>query len=140
MRLLGSFAALDPVFLAFIPDILAQKDLRRAASFVVFGFGAGGFSPGLSGLAALYEARPLAFKPPFSDFPSFLVHAGDLATEHRYLSNFGQRQHGKVVYPTTRGQDTFRRHKQTICKRSSARRCVQLQQRNARGAVQTELN
>jgi hypothetical protein len=36
-----------------IPDILAQNDLRRAASFDVFGFGAGGFRPGLPGLALL---------------------------------------------------------------------------------------
>jgi hypothetical protein len=36
-----------------IPDILAQKDFRRAASFLVFGFGAGGFKPGLPGLALL---------------------------------------------------------------------------------------
>ena len=36
-----------------IPDILAQKDLRLAASFFVFGCGAGGFSPGLPGLARL---------------------------------------------------------------------------------------
>jgi len=36
-----------------IPDILAQKDLRRPASFLVFGFGAGGFNPGFPGLAAL---------------------------------------------------------------------------------------
>lgn len=137
MRLLGSFAALDPVFLAFMPDILAQNDLRRAASFVVFGFGAGGFRFIPSALA---EARPLAFKPPLGFLPSFLVHAGDLATEHRYLSNFGQRQHGKVVYTATRSQDALRRHKQTIRKRSSACRCVQLQQRNARRAIQVELN
>jgi hypothetical protein len=36
-----------------IPDILAQNDLRRAASFLVFGFGAGGFKPGLPGFARL---------------------------------------------------------------------------------------
>ena len=137
MRLLGSFAALDPVFLAFMPDILAQNDLRRAASFVVFGFGAGGFRFIPSALA---DARPLAFKPPLGFLPSFLVHAGDLATEHRYLSNFGQRQHGKVVYTATRSQDALRRHKKTIRKRSSACRCVQLQQRNARRAIQVELN
>jgi hypothetical protein len=27
----------------------------------------------------LAEARPLAFKPPFGFFPSFLCHAGDFA-------------------------------------------------------------
>ena len=65
-----------------IPDILAQNDLRRAASFFVLGFGAGGFSPGLPGLARLYEARPLAFKPPAGFFPSFRCQAGDLAIDH----------------------------------------------------------
>jgi hypothetical protein len=32
----------------------------------------------------LYEARPLEFKPPFSDLPSLRCHAGDLAIEHRH--------------------------------------------------------
>jgi hypothetical protein len=36
-----------------IPDILAQKDRRLPASFSVFGWGAGGFSPGFPGFAAL---------------------------------------------------------------------------------------
>jgi hypothetical protein len=36
-----------------IPDILAQKDFLRAASLGVFGLGAGGFNPGLPGLALL---------------------------------------------------------------------------------------
>ena len=31
---------------------------------------------------AFAEALPLAFKPPSGFFPSFLVHAGDLAIEH----------------------------------------------------------
>jgi len=121
MRLLGSFAALDPVFLAFIPDILAQKDLRRAASFVVFGFGAGGFRFIPSALA---DARPLAFKPPLGFLPSFLVHAGDLATEHRHVSNFRQRKNRKVVYTITRSQNTLRWDKQTVSKRRSTRRRV----------------
>jgi hypothetical protein len=44
----------DSVFIGpGIPDILAQKDLRRAASFSVFGFGAGAFSPGFPGFALL---------------------------------------------------------------------------------------
>jgi hypothetical protein len=33
----------------------------------------------------LAEARPLAFKPPFGFLPSFRVHAGDLAIEHRAM-------------------------------------------------------
>lgn len=41
--LLGSFAVLDDVFFAFMPDIRAQKEARRPASAFVFGFGAGGF-------------------------------------------------------------------------------------------------
>ena len=53
MRLFGSFLAFSPVNLAFIPDIRAQNDLRRAASLSVLGFGAGGFNPGFPGLAAL---------------------------------------------------------------------------------------
>jgi len=36
-----------------IPDILAQKERRLPASFSVFGCGAGGFSPGFPGFAAL---------------------------------------------------------------------------------------
>jgi hypothetical protein len=36
-----------------IPDILAQNDFRRAASFFVLGLGAGGFKPGLPGFARL---------------------------------------------------------------------------------------
>ncbi len=36
-----------------IPDIRAQKLALRPASSLVFGFGAGGFSPGLPGLALL---------------------------------------------------------------------------------------
>jgi hypothetical protein len=67
-----------------IPDILAQKDLRRAASLGVLGLGAGGLRPGFPGLAALYEALPLAFKPPAGFFPSLRCHAGDLAIEHHH--------------------------------------------------------
>jgi hypothetical protein len=36
-----------------IPDILAQKETRRPLSFSVLGCGAGGFKPGLPGLALL---------------------------------------------------------------------------------------
>jgi len=43
IRLLGSFAVLADVFTRFMPSIRAQNDLRRAASFGVFGLGAGGF-------------------------------------------------------------------------------------------------
>ena len=74
MRLSGSFAVLAEVNFFFMPDILAQNDFLRLPPS-----GCGAFSPGLSGLAALYEALPLAFKPPFSALPSFRVHAGDLA-------------------------------------------------------------
>lgn len=41
--------------------ILAQNDFLRAASFFVFGFGAGALS--LLPVARLYLARPLAVKP-----------------------------------------------------------------------------
>ena len=106
MRLLGSFAALDPVFLAFIPDILAQKDLRRAASFVVFGFGAGGFRFIPSALA---DARPLAFKPPLGFFPSFLVHAGDLA-----IVNLRRVYPRHVPVDTTLSEHPFTRNKRGV--------------------------
>jgi hypothetical protein len=46
-------AVLALVSFDFMPDILAQKDFRRAASLSVFGFGAGAFNPGFSGLALL---------------------------------------------------------------------------------------
>jgi hypothetical protein len=71
MRLSGSFAVLAEVNFFFIPDILAQNDFLRLPPS-----GCGAFNPGLPGLAALYEALPLAFKPPFSDLPSLRVHAG----------------------------------------------------------------
>ena len=59
-----------------IPDILAQNDVRRLASFSVFGCGAGGFRFIPCFLAL---ARPLAFKPPLGFLPSLRVHAGVLA-------------------------------------------------------------
>ena len=62
IRLLGSLAVLDEVFLAFMPDIRAQKEARRPASAFVFGFGAGGFK--LAPVVRLKCARPAAFKPP----------------------------------------------------------------------------
>ena len=50
-RLLGSLAADGNIFIW--PAERAQNDFRRAASFSVLGLGAGGFNPGLPGLAAL---------------------------------------------------------------------------------------
>jgi hypothetical protein len=62
-----------------IPDILAQKDLRRAASlgdfFACFA-DTGGFN--VPPVSALYDARPLAFKPPLGFLPSLRCHAGVL--------------------------------------------------------------
>jgi len=52
MREFGSFAV-SGFASFFIPVILEQNDFRLAASFSVLGFGAGGFSPGLPGLALL---------------------------------------------------------------------------------------
>ena len=78
MRLFGSFAVLADVNFFFIPDIRAQNDF-----FLAPPSGCGAFRPGFPGFAALYEARPLAFKPPFSDLPSLRCHAGVLAIEHR---------------------------------------------------------
>jgi hypothetical protein len=74
---LGSLAVFLLVSFFFIPDILAQNDFLRAPPS-----GWGRFRPGLPGLAALYEARPLAFKPPFGFFPSARCHAGVFAMCH----------------------------------------------------------
>ncbi len=52
-----------------MPDILAQKDLRRAASFFVLGLGAGAFK--LEPVSLLYFARPLAVSPAPFDTGSF---------------------------------------------------------------------
>jgi len=74
MRLFGSLAVLALVSFFFMPDILAQND-----AFLGPPSGCGAFSPGFPGFALLYEARPLALRPPASDLPSLRVHAGDLA-------------------------------------------------------------
>jgi hypothetical protein len=71
MRESGSLAVFALVSFFFIPPILAQKESRRDPPS---GWGAFKFMP-----CAFAEARPLAFKPPFSDLPSFLCHAGLLA-------------------------------------------------------------
>lgn len=73
MRELGSFFFSEPVILAFMPFMRAQNDFLRAASFSLFGFGAGAlrFPP----CALLYEALPLAFNPPLGFLPSLRVHA-----------------------------------------------------------------
>ena len=71
MRESGSLAVFAEVSFDFIPSILAQKEsLREPPS----GWGGFKFMP-----CFLAEARPLAFNPPLGFFPSFLVHAGDLA-------------------------------------------------------------
>jgi hypothetical protein len=75
----GSLAVLLEVFLAFIPHIRPQKDLRLAADLgdlAASAFLTGGlrFIP-----AALAEARPFAFRPPFGFLPSALCHAGVFA-------------------------------------------------------------
>jgi hypothetical protein len=44
-----------------MPDIRAQKDLRRAASFFVLGLGAGALR--LAPVLLLYLARPFAVRP-----------------------------------------------------------------------------
>jgi hypothetical protein len=78
IRLLGSLAVLEEVSFFFMPSIRAQNDF-----FLGPPSGCGALSPGFPGLAALYEALPLAFKPPFGFLPSLRCHAGDLAIEHR---------------------------------------------------------
>jgi hypothetical protein len=62
MRLFGSLAVLLDVFLAFMPDIRAQKDFRLAASLGVFGSGAGGLR--LAPVVFLKYARPAELRPP----------------------------------------------------------------------------
>ena len=52
-----------------IPDILAQKDLRRPASALVLGLGAGAFS--FDPVALLYLALPLAVRPAPFDTDNF---------------------------------------------------------------------
>ena len=76
MRESGSLAVLAEVSFFFIPLIRAQKESRREPPS---GWGGFKFIP-----CAFAEARPLAFKPPFSDLPSFLCHAGDLAIINLY--------------------------------------------------------
>ena len=71
MREFGSLAVSALVNFFFMPPILAQKESRREPPS---GWGGFKFMP-----CAFAEARPLAFKPPFSDLPSFLCHAGVLA-------------------------------------------------------------
>ena len=71
MRESGSLAVLADVNFFFIPSILAQKESRREPPS---GWGGFKFMP-----CFFAEARPLAFKPPFSDLPSLRCHAGDLA-------------------------------------------------------------
>ena len=101
MRLFGSLAVFAEVRFFFIPFIRAQKEsLREPPS------GCGGFNPGLPGLAALYEARPLAFKPPEGFLPSLRCHAGVLAIEHR--CRCGRTSNGDMQIRTA--QHTFSRH------------------------------
>ena len=52
-----------------IPDIRAQKDFLRAASFGVLGFGAGAFK--FEPVSLLYLARPLAVSPAPLDTGNF---------------------------------------------------------------------
>jgi hypothetical protein len=60
-----------------IPPILAQKDLRRAAD--LGDFAACFADTGGLRVPLVYEALPLALRPPLGFFPSLRVHAGVLA-------------------------------------------------------------
>jgi hypothetical protein len=77
MRELGSLAVLAEVSFFFMPVMRAQNDFLREPPT-----GCGAFSPGLPGLAALYAARPLAFRPPLGFLPSLRCHAGVFAIRH----------------------------------------------------------
>jgi hypothetical protein len=63
-----------------MPDILAQNDLRLFASLLpAFNFDGGVVTAVcnlLPGFARLYEATPLALRPPLGSFPSLRVQAG----------------------------------------------------------------
>ena len=64
-----------------MPPMRAQNDLRRAAflgDLAAALADTGGFK--VPPVCALYEARPLAFKPPAGFFPSLRCHAAVLAT------------------------------------------------------------
>jgi len=74
MRESGSLAVLALVFFFFMPSIRAQKESLRGPPS---GWGGFKFMP-----CFFAEARPLAFRPPFGFFPSFLCHAGDLAISY----------------------------------------------------------
>jgi hypothetical protein len=77
IREFGSFAVFSEVNFFFMPVIRAQNEsLRDPPS------GCGGFRfiP-----CFFADARPLAFKPPFSDLPSLRCHAGDLAINETSL-------------------------------------------------------
>ena len=87
--LFGSRFAFSPVSFSFIPDILAQNDALRPASFSVLGCGAGGLRLCPSALA---DARPFAFRPPFGFLPSALCHAGVFAIRN---PSFLPSVHGK---------------------------------------------
>ena len=90
MRESGSLAVLLDVFLLFIPHMREQKLDCLAASLAFLAFFTGGFR--LPPVALLYEARPLAFKPPLGFFPSLRCHAGLLA-----ISCLSLRQAGVCV-------------------------------------------
>ena len=82
MREFGSLAVFSLVNFFFMPVILAQKESRREPPS---GWGGFKFMP-----CFFAEARPLAFKPPFSDLPSLRCHAGDLAikdTHRRHIDH-----------------------------------------------------
>jgi len=94
MREFGSLAVFAEVSFFFIPLILAQKESRREPPS---GWGGFKFMP-----CAFAEARPLAFKPPFSDLPSLRCHAGLLAIKHRACRYVGQ-----IYVNAVREQDPF---------------------------------
>ena len=70
---LGSLATFFDVSFFFIPSILKQKALRLLEVFDLVG------SLRLPPVALLYDALPLALRPPDLDLPAFLCHAGVLA-------------------------------------------------------------
>jgi hypothetical protein len=77
IRELGSLLPLDPVLFDFIPHIREQNDFRLDLRLPDGLDSVTGAASLLPGLAALYEALPLALSPPDLLLPALRCHAGD---------------------------------------------------------------
>jgi len=102
MRESGSFAVLAEVKRFFMPDILAQNDLRRLAAFEpgfsLLGFVVTAIESFEPGFSRRYDSMPLRFRPPDSDLPSLRCHA---ATSSNSTSSFVQEPGSYAFLPGT---------------------------------------